>query len=309
LIPLTLDFAEGIRKGKFSSEDVARALTSLKTSSFGTQVGLVTLAQQMGVRTGFGGVSPLGVIGGMPRTSAVEDFKMQLQLTRNLGLQIARDARATSASEKIGAQLSAAQLTFPGVNRDLIYNLLTTTDKNTEAYKKQIKELEKATQDPLKAQLEKTGILVHETQTMGENIKQVVTLLSQTMGGGAAVNLLMRAIQTVGFLSVAFPGWGTAATVAKLSAGVLMGGATALGATPAMQEGGIVTRPTFARIGERGPEAIIPLSRGVGGTHISVGVNIGEIRGKIREEDLDPIYVAFKRRLTEELETEHILER
>ena len=43
----------------------------------------------------------------------------------------------------------------------------------------------------------------------------------------------------------------------------------------ALAGGGIVTRPTFALIGEAGPEAIIPLGRGGGvGSTIVVNVNV-----------------------------------
>jgi len=37
-----------------------------------------------------------------------------------------------------------------------------------------------------------------------------------------------------------------------------------------MATGGIVTRPTLAMIGEAGPEAVVPLGRGAGGTTIIV---------------------------------------
>ena len=44
-------------------------------------------------------------------------------------------------------------------------------------------------------------------------------------------------------------------------------------AVPAMAEGGIVTRPTLALIGEAGPEAVIPLSRGGGQQVINIEIN------------------------------------
>jgi phage-related minor tail protein len=60
-----------------------------------------------------------------------------------------------------------------------------------------------------------------------------------------------------------------------------------------MAEGGIVTRPTLAVIGEAGPEAVIPLGRGGAGTSISFGnINIsggteeqivGQFRKLLRE--------------------------
>jgi len=41
-----------------------------------------------------------------------------------------------------------------------------------------------------------------------------------------------------------------------------------------LQEGGIVTRPTLATIGERGPEAVIPLTKGgFGGVSVNITVN------------------------------------
>lgn len=42
------------------------------------------------------------------------------------------------------------------------------------------------------------------------------------------------------------------------------------GAVPQMAAGGIVTRPTLAMIGERGPEAVVPLGRGGVGTNITI---------------------------------------
>ena len=46
-----------------------------------------------------------------------------------------------------------------------------------------------------------------------------------------------------------------------------------------MAEGGVVTRPTIALIGERGPEAIVPLHKSseFGGGGINVNLNIGKI--------------------------------
>jgi phage-related minor tail protein len=44
---------------------------------------------------------------------------------------------------------------------------------------------------------------------------------------------------------------------------------------PMLAEGGIVTRPTLAMIGERGPEAVVPLSRGGGVGAITINVTGG----------------------------------
>jgi hypothetical protein len=53
-----------------------------------------------------------------------------------------------------------------------------------------------------------------------------------------------------------------------------------IGRIPMLAEGGIVTGPTLAMIGEKGPEAVIPLNRagsmGMGGNTITVNVNGGD---------------------------------
>jgi len=61
---------------------------------------------------------------------------------------------------------------------------------------------------------------------------------------------------------------------------------------PAMQAGGVVTRPTLAMVGERGPEAVVPLSRGGMGTNVTVNVGGSVISDRdlvsyIRSELLD----------------------
>jgi len=43
---------------------------------------------------------------------------------------------------------------------------------------------------------------------------------------------------------------------------------------PELAGGGIVTRPTLALIGERGPEAVVPLGRGGGGNNYTITVNV-----------------------------------
>ena len=47
-----------------------------------------------------------------------------------------------------------------------------------------------------------------------------------------------------------------------------------LGGIPAMADGGIVMGPTLALIGEAGPEAVVPLSRGMGRGQTIVNVTV-----------------------------------
>ena len=70
---------------------------------------------------------------------------------------------------------------------------------------------------------------------------------------------------TVGALSFSVPSW----------VPVIGGKGFDVPDIPMLAEGGIVTRPTLAMIGERGPEAVIPLNRAGGmggGANITVNV-------------------------------------
>jgi phage-related minor tail protein len=49
-----------------------------------------------------------------------------------------------------------------------------------------------------------------------------------------------------------------------------------------MKDGGIVTRPTVAMIGEAGPEAVVPL-RGGGGMNVTIHINGGDLQAVRRE--------------------------
>jgi len=64
---------------------------------------------------------------------------------------------------------------------------------------------------------------------------------------------------------------------------------------PGYQTGGIVTKPTLAMVGERGPEAIVPLDKGMGG----ITINFTEPVFMEREESInklaDRIYRVIKR--------------
>jgi len=60
-------------------------------------------------------------------------------------------------------------------------------------------------------------------------------------------------------------------------------------AIPAMAEGGIVTSPTLALIGEAGPEAVVPLNKGggYGGAHtFNISINVGGVTDRSDKRDL-----------------------
>lgn len=96
---------------------------------------------------------------------------------------------------------------------------------------------------------------------------------------------------TVGKLSFKVPGWVPG----------LGGKGFDVPNIPMLAEGGIVTAPTLAMVGERGPEAVIPLDRfrGTGGGNITVHVNGGDpnaivdaLRRYQRQNGAIPIRVA-----------------
>lgn len=126
------------------------------------------------------------------------------------------------------------------------------------------------------------------TATVGKALAAVAAAFS----AGLAAALAQAWATAAYFASVATFGGAAAAGGAALSTGVA--GAKALaaasgGLTP-LAEGGIVTRPTPALIGERGPEAVIPLSSpasrnfAFGDLHISVTVNGPRIGREEAEE-------------------------
>jgi len=97
----------------------------------------------------------------------------------------------------------------------------------------------------------------------------------ENMVNGAimAVNAIIRAYNSIPILKnvdtishVDLPSIGGAAKVTTPTPG--------RNGIPRMADGGIVTGPTLAMIGEAGPEAVIPLGKGMGGG-ITVNVNGG----------------------------------
>lgn len=117
-------------------------------------------------------------------------------------------------------------------------------------------------------------------------LKIVKTGIGTIMGGVADVifgpfKTAFNAIaklwnNTVGKLSFTIPGWVPG----------FAGKGFDVPDIPMLADGGIVTGPTLAMIGERGPEAVIPLNRasgmGMGGANITVNVNGGDPNAIVR---------------------------
>jgi phage-related minor tail protein len=66
---------------------------------------------------------------------------------------------------------------------------------------------------------------------------------------------------------------------------------------PAMANGGIVTSPTLALIGEAGPEAVIPLDRagGMGGINITVHAGLVSSPDQVGQQIIEAIQKAQRR--------------
>ena len=113
-------------------------------------------------------------------------------------------------------------------------------------------------------------------------VNEVKNLMNEAIG---AVNNIITALNSI--LSFKLPSF--------------LGGAK-IGVTiptiPKLAEGGIVSSPTLAMIGEAGPEAVVPLSRGgMGGMNITINV-AGSV---VQEQDLaisvrDQIAILMRRR-------------
>ncbi|MDP2731069.1 MAG: hypothetical protein Q8O55_11405 [Dehalococcoidales bacterium] len=101
----------------------------------------------------------------------------------------------------------------------------------------------------------------------------LIGFLPQLAIGITLVGVAIKAAMgPVGWIMIAL-----SALVALASAtgimGKIFGGGGGGAKIPAMAEGGIVTRPTLALIGEHGPEAVTPLGRGAGNVTVNISSN------------------------------------
>lgn len=104
-----------------------------------------------------------------------------------------------------------------------------------------------------------------------------------------AINFVIRGVNTLigglNKINFSFPSW--VPGIGGKSFGI------SIPTIPALAEGGIVTQPTLALIGEAGPEAVVPLSspqaRGVGGVNIAAGAVQININGPVDQGSLSSI--------------------
>jgi len=113
-------------------------------------------------------------------------------------------------------------------------------------------------------------------------VKLIATMRALTVTMWANASAALAAVANYIALAAAQI-WAWAAAIPFAGIGLAIAGTAALTASmlaihgkfKAFAEGGIVTRPTLALIGERGPEAVVPLSRGGGMSNTTITVNVG----------------------------------
>jgi TP901 family phage tail tape measure protein len=99
--------------------------------------------------------------------------------------------------------------------------------------------------------------------TAKSGVNQVISLINDLIGAWDAITLSIPGF-SVGIPSVTVPGVGTIGG-GSLSWGGFSESVNQIAPIPMLGMGGIVTAPTLILAGESGPEAIVPLGRGVGG--------------------------------------------
>jgi hypothetical protein len=145
------------------------------------------------------------------------------------------------------------------------------------------------------------GFLVadHLLGAIPEDLRQIAGALTATIAAIVAATVAWMAFHGTMTVGVAVP-------IILAAVGV---GIAGIKAAVAMAEGGIVTKPTLALIGEAGPEAVIPLNQGSGGSgettqYITVNpvINIESISSEfdlaqVSEAVSEGIAEGFRRRL------------
>jgi phage-related minor tail protein len=135
-------------------------------------------------------------------------------------------------------------------------------------------------------------------------VKEVATVVADAIGFyfktvfgaikfeiNAVISLANMAIRALNGINISIPSW--IPGLGGKSFGIN------LPTIPMLADGGIVTKPTLAMIGEAGAEAVVPLSKGGFGGGINVTVNVGG--SVVQEQDLavsvrDQIAILMRRR-------------
>jgi hypothetical protein len=160
--------------------------------------------------------------------------------------------------------------------RDSIGNVISSFERMTNAAKNEAASTQGVIQEIVSESERQTRESVERQKTLIADMLRLPSVPSGIHRGGGGGGGTPGPIPRPGS-----KGATTALTYAALAgdpsiaANELANIASALGLSP-MANGGIVRRPTLAMLGERGPEAVVPLGRGGGMGSMNVTVNIAE---------------------------------
>jgi len=139
-----------------------------------------------------------------------------------------------------------------------------------------------------------------ETLKLYQTYASIASIAGETFGsllkGGDAAEAMKKMIKDVAATVLTSLGTTAMALVAAGDVAALpaaLAAFAAAGTIKALGEGGIVSKPTMALIGEKGPEAVIPLGRGgMGSTHYHTHIHAGSV---IAERGLRSIVAGGRR--------------
>jgi len=203
------------------------------------------------------------------------------------------------AEEVIGQYTMRATGKVLEENKTIIEQISATVKKYGEDYIKTALDIEAQTQSMLKAIGTGFADLAMAVGTSFKDIDAGADAAKEAFKSMAVAVLKMAAeIATALALQNAILAIGTLNPLAALKAGAWTAAAASAygvaGYVQALGDGGIVTRPTLALVGESGPEAVVPLGRG-GGMGTVVNIYPGML---VHERDIESMIGGIARRVS-----------
>lgn len=192
---------------------------------------------------------------------SVDDLKEKLDKLR-LAYEIKYETMRHEIEKHVQEHEDAKNQIF-----DSVQQVIEQLDKNWEAETK------------VTSAIESQKNMIEQTKNAREDyIEQLDRLRDRLKDVADEAERATKAMSSVGTGGAGIPSsW----TAGGAGGGIPAGGAWT-SYTPALQHGGIVTRPTLAMIGERGPEAVIPLNKagGIGTQNVTVYIDARSADGR-----------------------------
>ena len=254
------------------TEDMSTAINALGYESGQAMIAengmagsMVLLAKQAG-----GSLENLGKMFG-----SIEGLGAVMALTGENSKVFAEDLKATS-EDAAGAVDAAYKTMNEGVSRQFEITM-NKIKLQGEAIGATLLPIFSEILKDLQPIIDKFAIWVEKNEAL---IPQLLKVSAAIIGVGGilfAIGSLAKMVIALNaaliiFHSLSGPaGWVMLGVAAALAAGTIIGINQLMPTVPSMASGGVVTRPTLAMIGERGPEAVVPLRGGMG---MNVTVNV-----------------------------------